>query len=164
MGLVAYWKTVQVLLNSILVLLWSETSWKIAPHGHYFCISPYMTAQLPSPKLTLSFSVSSLCSKHGVYLESPFSACQVTKTLPENFKQNCRKALPFLCVFTVPFPLMIRYIAVEHTSSQFKSKLLEGRNHAFFTFMFLTCLRGRHLIVHRHMEWNRYMLHNTSHH
>lgn len=102
---------VQAPSHSILVLLWSGTILRIAPHCHDFSTSPYLTAQLPSPKLTLSFSISKLCWKH--YLENPFltlSACQVPKTLPENFcKQNCRKSLPFLCLYS-PFPLTICYM------------------------------------------------------
>lgn len=85
--------------NSILVSSSSDTSLRVAPDGPTSVHPLSLTAQLPSPKLTLRFFISRLCSKHCIYLKNPFhtiSASQTPKTFPWKVsKQNWRKSLPF---------------------------------------------------------------------
>lgn len=59
---------------------------------------------------------------------------------------------PFLCVFIGLFPLMIHYMIATwlHMFTP-KGKFLEGRHHAFLSFILPTCLLepGGHTILHR---------------
>lgn len=85
--------------NSLLISSSSDTSLRAAPDGPTSVHPLSLPAQLPSPKLILSFSISRLCSKHGIYLKNPFhtlSASQIPKTFPWNIsKQHWRKSLLF---------------------------------------------------------------------
>lgn len=74
--------------NSILISSSSDTSLRAAPDGLTSVHPLSLPAQFPSPKLILSFSISRLCSKHGIYLKNPFH------TLPLKFLKLFHETSP----------------------------------------------------------------------
>ena len=102
---------VQAPLHNILVLPWFGTILGITPCCHDFGTSPYLTAQLPSPKLTLSFSLCRLCWKHYLSGKSfPYPLYPFWKLSQKTSSSRIVGNLSCFGVFTVPFPLMIYYI------------------------------------------------------